>query len=201
MFQLPPLPYNYNALEPHLDEATMRVHHEKHHQGYTDKLNKALEGHDDLLAKPIEDLLKNLESLPEAVRIGVRNNGGGYFNHILFWNVMSPDGGGMPEGELATAINSSFGSFEAFKEEFSNAAGTVFGSGWAWLVKDSEGKLSVTKTSNQDCPLSQGLTPLLALDVWEHAYYLKFQNRRPEFIAAWWNVVNWKEVESRFLTK
>ncbi len=198
MFELPPLPYDYNALEPHVDEATMKVHHDKHHQGYNDKLNKALEGHDDLLSKPIEELLSNLDALPNEVRKGVQNNGGGYFNHILFWNVMSPDGGGEPEGELAEAIKSAFGDFSSFKEQFTAAASTLFGSGWAWLVKDASGALSIMTTPNQDCPLSKGLKPIIALDVWEHAYYLKYQNRRPEFIEAWWNVVNWKEAEKNF---
>ncbi len=198
MFELPPLPYDYNALEPHVDEATMIVHHDKHHQGYTDKLNKALEGHDDLQSKSIEELLTGLDSLPDEVKGGVRNNGGGYFNHLIFWNSMSPDGGGELEGALSEAINEAFGDFNSFKEQFSAAAGTLFGSGWTWLVKDSSGKLSIMTTPNQDCPLSKGLKPLLALDVWEHAYYLKYQNRRPEFIEAWWNVVNWKEAEKRY---
>ncbi len=199
MFTLPDLPYEYKALEPHLDAQTMEIHHSKHHQGYVNKLNGALEDHPDLLEKEIEDLLRNLSDLPAEVQTGVRNNGGGHANHSLFWTVMSPDGGGKPEGELLEAINSRFESFEKFQEEFETAATTQFGSGWAWLTVDSDGDLQVLSTSNQDSPLSEDETPLLCLDVWEHAYYLKYQNLRPDYVKAFWNVVNWKEVARRFL--
>ncbi|PJF39818.1 MAG: superoxide dismutase [Chloroflexi bacterium] len=196
-FELPALPYAFDALEPHIDARTMEIHHDKHHAGYTNKLNAALEGHADLQGKSIEELLANLNSLPEDIRGAVRNNGGGFANHSLFWQIMSPNGGGEPSGELADAINSAFGSFDAFKNEFSSKAGGQFGSGWGWLVVDS-GRLVVTSTPNQDTPLMEGKTPILGLDVWEHAYYLKYQNRRPDYIAAWWNVVNWDEVANRF---
>src|SRR5690606_6597066 len=178
--QLPPLPYPYNALEPHIDEQTMRIHHDKHHDTYVTKLNQALEGHPELQSKSIEDLLRGIDSVPESIRTAVRNNGGGHANHSLFWEIMSPNGGGAPSGALAAAINSAFGSFEKFKEEFTQAAANRFGSGWAWLVVDKDGKLAVTSTPNQDSPLMEGKTPILGLDVWEHAYYLKYQNRRPE---------------------
>jgi len=192
-FELPPLPYDYNALEPHIDEMTMRIHHDKHHAGYTNKLNAAIEG-TDLAGKSIEAILaKGANALP----VGVRNNGGGFANHSLFWKVMAPGGGGQPSGSLANAINRDLGSFDAFKESFGNAAATRFGSGWAWLVL-ANGKLEVYSTANQDSPLMEGKTPLLGLDVWEHAYYLKYQNRRPEYIAAWWNVVNWSAVAEAF---
>jgi Fe-Mn family superoxide dismutase len=192
-FELPPLPYDYAALEPHIDEATMRVHHDKHHAGYTNKLNAAIEG-TDLASLSIEDILgKGVDALPGAVR----NNGGGFANHSLFWQAMSPNGGGAPSGELAEAINAAFGSFDAFKEAFSNAAATQFGSGWAWLAF-ADGKLEVYSTPNQDSPLMEGKTPLLGLDVWEHAYYLKYQNRRPDYISAFWNVVNWDYVAQLF---
>ena len=196
-YELPPLPYDYNALEPHIDEQTMRIHHDKHHGGYVSKVNAALEGHADLQNKSIEDLLRSIDSVPENIRGAVRNNGGGHANHSLFWQIMSPNGGGAPSGELAEAINASFGSFEKFKEEFSDAAANRFGSGWAWLVVDN-GKLAVTSTPNQDSPLMEGKTPILGLDVWEHAYYLKYQNLRPDYIKAFWNVVNWEEVAKRY---
>jgi Fe-Mn family superoxide dismutase len=196
--ECPPLPYAYDALEPYIDEQTMRIHHDKHHQAYVNNLNAALEKHPELFDKDLVDLLKDLGSVPEDIRTAVRNSGGGHANHTMFWLMMSGDGGGSPEGPLAEAIDAGFGSFEAFKEAFSAAAATRFGSGWAWLVVDSSGKLSVISTANQDSPVSQGLTPILCLDVWEHAYYLKYQNRRGDYIGAWWSVVNWREVADRF---
>jgi Fe-Mn family superoxide dismutase len=195
-FQTPDLPYAYNALEPHIDEATMKVHHDKHHVGYTTKLNAGVEG-TEFEKKSAEDLVASLSSLPEKIRGAVRNNGGGHVNHSLFWTVMSPNGGGAPTGALADAINSAFGSFDAFKQAFSDAATSRFGSGWAWLVVDG-GKLAVMSTANQDSPLTEGKTPILGLDVWEHAYYLKYQNRRPEYIDAFFNVVNWDQVAKNF---
>ncbi|KHF41841.1 superoxide dismutase [Halalkalibacter okhensis] len=196
-YELPQLPYAANALEPHIDEATMNIHHGKHHNTYITKLNAALEGHDDLASKSIEELVSNLDAVPENIRGAVRNNGGGHANHKLFWEILSPNGGGNPTGELADAITSTFGSFDAFKEEFANAGANRFGSGWAWLVVDG-GKLAVTSTPNQDTPLMEGKTPILGLDVWEHAYYLNYQNRRPDYINAFWNVVNWDEVAKRY---
>ena len=198
-FELPPLPYGYDALEPYIDAQTMQIHHDKHHQAYTDKLNAALEKYPDLQAKPIEKLLKDLDSVPEEIRLAVRNHGGGYYNHSLFWKMMKKGGGGEAAGELKTKLDQDFGSFEEFKKQFSEVAATVFGSGWAWLVKDPAGKLAIVKTPNQDSPISQGQFPLLGIDVWEHAYYLKYQNRRPEYIENWWNVVNWEQVEALFL--
>ncbi len=204
-YELPDLPYEFNALEPHIDEQTMRIHHGKHHNAYITKVNAALEGHADLASKSIEDLVSGVASLPDNVKGAVRNNGGGHANHSLFWTVLAPagkGGGGEPSGDLASAINEAFGSFDKFKEEFANAAATRFGSGWAWLgVKG--GKLAVCSTPNQDSPLMKGIsdcdcTPILGLDVWEHAYYLKYQNRRPDYIAAFWNVVNWSAVGERF---
>jgi len=196
-FELPSLPYAHDALEPHIDARTMQLHHGKHHAAYTSNLNAALEKHPDLQNKSIEELLGNLGSIPEDIRTTVRNNGGGYANHTLFWNIMSPNGGGQPTGELAEAINSAFGSFDAFKEKFSTAAKTQFGSGWAWLtVKD--GRLGVESTPNQDTPLMGGVTPILGLDVWEHAYYLHYQNRRPDYVEAWWNVVDWDAVADNY---
>jgi superoxide dismutase, Fe-Mn family len=201
-YTLPKLPYAYDALEPHIDARTMEIHHTKHHNAYITNVNAALEGHADLAAKSIEDLIAGVASVPEAIRGAVRNNGGGTANHNLFWTVMSPDGGGAPSGELASAIDASFGSFDNFKTTFAKAAATRFGSGWAWLgVKD--GKLAVCSTPNQDSPLMKGIaecacTPVLGLDVWEHAYYLNYQNRRPDYVAAFWNVVNWDEVARRF---
>ncbi|MCH8830527.1 MAG: superoxide dismutase [Planctomycetes bacterium] len=196
-YELPALPYAFDALEPHIDARTMEIHHTKHHQAYISKVNAALEGHADLAAKTIEDLICGLATVPEEIRGAVRNNGGGHANHSLFWTVMSPDGGGEPSGELGDAITSTFSSFDNFKTEFGNAGATRFGSGWAWLSVNS-GSLVVESTANQDSPLSQGRTPILGLDVWEHAYYLNYQNRRPDYIAAFWNVVNWDEVASRF---
>ena len=195
-FSLPDLPYAHDALEPHIDTRTMQIHHGKHHQGYTNKLNAALEGHDDLQGKSVENILRDIDAVPEAIRGAVRNNGGGYANHSLFWSVMAPDGGGDPSGNLADAINDAFGSFDAFKTQFAAAAGGRFGSGWAWLAVD--GNLKVYSTANQDSPYMQGHTPILGLDVWEHAYYLNYQNRRPDYVGAWWNVVNWDEVASNY---
>ena len=194
MLSLPSLPYAYDALEPYIDARTMEIHYTKHHQGYLNKLNAALEKHPELQAYPVETLLRNLESVPEDIRTTVRNNGGGFVNHSLFWAVMSPQGGGEPQGDLAQAIAASFGSFAAFKERFSQAAATRFGSGWAWLVLTPFGDLKVYSTPNQDNPHLFDHTPLLGLDVWEHAYYLKYQNRRAEYIANWWSVVNWGQV-------
>ena len=196
-YSLPQLPYEYNALEPHIDKETMNIHHTKHHNTYVTNLNAALEGQEELSAKSLEDLLANIDSVPESIRTAVRNNGGGHANHSLFWEILSPNGGGQPEGELADAITAKFGSFETFKEEFAKAATTRFGSGWAWLtVKD--GELELSSTANQDSPLMEGKTPILGLDVWEHAYYLNYQNRRPEYINSFWNVVNWDEVSKRY---
>jgi Fe-Mn family superoxide dismutase len=196
-FSVPDLPYAYDALEPTIDEQTMHLHHDKHHQAYVDKANAALEG-TEWADKDVEEVLQNLDSLPDDKRTAVRNNGGGHYNHSLFWEMMSPDGGGEPSGELADAISSAFGSFDAFKGEFKEAGITQFGSGWAWLVKNSDGSVAVTKTANQDSPVSSGQTPLLGVDVWEHAYYLKYQNKRPEYLDAFWNVVNWDYVAERF---
>lgn len=197
-FELPKLPYAYDALEPHIDARTMEIHHSKHHQGYTNNLNAALEKHPELAGKSAGELLRDLNSVPEEIRTAVRNNGGGYKNHKIFWKVMSPDGGGEPTGALAEAINAAFGDFATFKDTFSKAGATRFGSGWAWLSKKTDGGLVVTSTPNQDTPLMEGLFPILCLDVWEHAYYLNYQNRRGDYIAAWWNVVNWEEVARRF---
>ncbi|ADK79805.1 superoxide dismutase [Sediminispirochaeta smaragdinae] len=192
-FITPDLPYAYDALEPYIDERTMRVHHDKHHAGYTAKLNNAVEG-TVYAGKSIEELLAGLDALPENIRTGVRNNGGGHYNHSLFWKVMGPKGGGKPEGALAEKIDSSFGGFDVFISEFSAAAASRFGSGWAWLAVDPNGSLSVLSTANQDSPLTQGLVPILGLDVWEHAYYLKYQNRRPEYIESFFKVINWPKV-------
>jgi Fe-Mn family superoxide dismutase len=196
-FSVPDLPYAYDALEPTIDEQTMHLHHDKHHQAYVDKANAALEG-TEWADKDVVEVLQNLDSLPADKQAAVRNNGGGHYNHSLFWEMMSPDGGGEPSGELADAINSAFGSFDAFKGELKEAGVTQFGSGWAWLVKNSDGSVAVTKTANQDSPVSSGQTPLLGVDVWEHAYYLKYQNKRPEYLDAFWNVVNWDYVAQRF---
>ena len=196
-FSLPPLPYDYAALEPHVDEQTMRIHHDKHHATYVNNLNAALESQPDLQGKSIEELLSDINSIPENIRAAVRNNGGGHANHTLFWEIMGPNGGGQPTGELAAAIDQAFGSFDAFKEQFAKAATTRFGSGWAWLLA-SGGQLEITSTPNQDSPLMEGRRPILGLDVWEHAYYLKYQNRRPDYINAWWNTVNWDAVSQRF---
>ncbi len=195
---LPDLPYPYDALEPHIDARTMEIHHTKHHQGYVNNLNKALEGHADLQARSLEDLLRGIDEVPEAIRTAVRNNGGGHANHSLFWTIMSPNGGGAPQGSLAEAIEAAFGSFEAFKEKFSAEAAGRFGSGWAWLVVDQDANLQVYSTANQDSPYMQGHTPILGLDVWEHAYYLHYQNRRPDYIQHWWNVVNWEQVARNY---
>jgi Fe-Mn family superoxide dismutase len=195
-YSVPDLPYDYDALEPHIDEATMKVHHDKHHQAYVDKANAALEG-TEWADKDVEEVLKNLSSLPDDKQKPVRNNGGGHYNHSLFWQMMSPDGGGEPDGDLAAAIEEKFGGFEDFKSEFKDAGVNQFGSGWSWLVHDGSG-LAVVSTANQDSPVSDGQTPLLGCDVWEHAYYLKYQNKRPDYIDAWWNVVNWDFVGERF---
>jgi Fe-Mn family superoxide dismutase len=195
-FEVPPLPYPYDALEPHIDEQTMRIHHDKHHQAYVDNANKALEG-TEWADRPVEDVLGSLASLPEDKRTPVRNNAGGHANHTLFWEIMGPDGGGEPEGALAEAITQAFGSLDSLKEQVNANGVGQFGSGWTWIVADSGG-LSLTKTPNQDTPLSEGKTPILGIDVWEHAYYLKYQNRRPDYLQAWWNVVNWREVARRY---
>jgi len=195
-FELPPLPYAYDALEPHLDAATMRLHHEKHHAGYVAKLNAAVAAAPELAGRPLEELLARLDSVPEAARTAIRNHGGGHHNHSLFWSSMRP-GGAPPDGELAAAIAGAFGSREAFVERFSAAAAGLFGSGWAWLTATPRGELAVETTPNQDSPLSAGRTPLVGLDVWEHAYYLRYQNRRAEYVAAWWNVVDWAAVGRR----
>ncbi len=197
-YTLPPLPYDSGALEPHIDARTMEIHHGKHHQAYINNLNAALKDHPDHQGKPIEQLIAGLDALPEGIRTAVRNNGGGHANHSLFWQIMKPQGGGEPTGALAQAITSEVGGFAAFKEAFTKAATTRFGSGWAWLVVGKDGKLAVTSTPNQDSPIMEGLTPLLGLDVWEHAYYLNYQNRRPDYITAWWNTVNWEEVGRRY---
>ena len=194
--ELPALPYGYNALEPHIDEQTMRIHHDKHHAAYVAKLNGALEGHGDLAGRPVEELVSDLSSVPEGIRGAVRNNGGGHANHTLFWQVMGPSGGGEPTGKVADAINSTFGSYDVFKEQLANAGATRFGSGWAWLI-DAGSTLTIESTPNQDTPLMEGKKPILGVDVWEHAYYLNYQNRRPDYIAAWFNVINWEEVNRR----
>lgn len=197
MYSLPELPYDYKALEPHIDEKTIRIHHDKHHAGYVNNLNKALEGKDDLLNKDIDDLIRNLSQVPEEIKTAVQNNGGGHANHSLFWTIMGPGKGSNPDGTLNDAITSTFNSIEVFQQLFEKAAMTRFGSGWAWLVVDNK-KLEVTSTANQDSPLSEGKTPILGIDVWEHAYYLKYQNLRADYIKAWWQVVNWQEVGKRF---
>ncbi len=197
-FQLPPLPYPSDALEPSIDKQTMEIHHGKHHAAYVTNLNKALEQAPDLQNKSIEELLKNnLAAVPESIKTAVRNNGGGHINHSMFWTILGPKAGGSPTGNLAAAINSAFGSFDKFKEQFADAAAKRFGSGWAWLVKDGN-KVAITSTANQDNPIMEGKYPIIGLDVWEHAYYLKYQNRRPEYVTAWWNVVRWDEAEKRF---
>ena len=197
-FTLPPLPYAPDALEPHIDKTTMEIHHGKHHNAYVTNLNKALESAPDLAGKSIEELLaNNCAIVPENIRTAVRNNGGGHINHSMFWKIMGPGGGGAPVGNVAQAINGTFGSFDSFKEKVNQAGATRFGSGWAWLVKSGD-KIDVISTANQDSPIMEGKFPVLGVDVWEHAYYLKYQNRRPDYLAAWWNVVNWQEVENRF---
>ncbi|MWC29968.1 superoxide dismutase [Paenibacillus sp. MMS18-CY102] len=196
--QLPALPYANNALEPHFDETTMEIHHDRHHNAYVTNLNAALESAPELQSKSIEDLIADLNSVPEAIRTAVRNNGGGHANHSLFWETIGPNGGGAPTGKLADAIASELGGFDKFKEDFAKAGATRFGSGWAWLALGQDGKLKVYSLPNQDSPIMEGDTPLLGLDVWEHAYYLKFQNKRPDYIAAFWNVVNWEAVGQRY---
>ena len=199
-FELPKLSYAVDALEPYVDAQTMTIHHDKHHQAYVTNLNNALEKHPELSGKPLEDLLRDLNAVPEDIRLAARNHGGGTWNHTMFWEVMAPKAGGAPKGELAKAIDSAFSSFDNFKAEFEKAANGRFGSGWAWLVKKGSG-LAVLSTANQDNPMSEGMTPLLTLDVWEHAYYLKYQNRRAEYVTNWWNVVNWDAVAARFSAK
>jgi Fe-Mn family superoxide dismutase len=196
-FTLPKLPYDFNALEPHIDAKTMEIHHGKHHQAYVNNLNAAIEKHPELASKSIEDLLTDLNSVPEDIRPAVRNNGGGHWNHSMFWEIMSGKGGGEPKGALADAIKAAFGDFAAFKEKFNAAGVGRFGSGWAWLVKDGKG-VAIMSTPNQDNPAMEGKTAVMGVDVWEHAYYLNYQNRRPDYLAAWWNVVNWDEVGKRF---
>lgn len=197
-YQLPELPYAYDALEPYIDVETMHLHHDKHHNTYVTNLNAAVEKHPELFNKTVEELVTDLASVPEDIRTAVRNNGGGHVNHTMFWEIMGPNAGGEPTGDLKKAIDETFGSFDKFKEEFAKAATTRFGSGWAWLVVGKDGKLSIVSTANQDSPLSDGLTPVLGLDVWEHAYYLKYKNVRPDYIKAFWNVVNWDEVAKRY---
>jgi len=197
-FELPPLPYPADALEPHIDARTMEIHHDKHHNAYLTKLNAALEGKAALAGKSAVDILRNIKEVPDDIRQGVINNGGGYVNHTLFWDIMAPNAGGEPGGKIGDDIKKVWGGFDKFKDEFSNAAATRFGSGWAWLGLDASGRLHVGSTANQDSPYMQGHVPILGLDVWEHAYYLKYQNRRPDYIAAWWNIVNWKKVDELF---
>jgi Fe-Mn family superoxide dismutase len=194
--QLPPLPYAFDALEPHIDAQTMQIHHGKHHQAYVTNLNAALEKHPELQSKTVEELLKGINSVPEDIRTAVRNNGGGHANHTMFWQIMAPNAGGAPTGAIAEAITSTFGGFDKFKEEMNKAGATRFGSGWAWL-NDVGGKLVIESTANQDSPIMDGKKPIFGIDVWEHAYYLKYQNRRPDYLAAWWNVVNWAEINKR----
>ena len=196
-YTLPPLAYPYNALEPHIDARTMEIHHTKHHQAYINNVNNAIKGKADLENKSVEDLIADLNAVPEDIRAVVRNNGGGHANHTLFWTVIGPKAGGTPVGSVAAAINQTFGSFDAFKEKFAQAAATRFGSGWAWASVAKDGKLEISSTPNQDSPIMEGKIPILGIDVWEHAYYLHYQNRRPDYIAAFWNVVNWQEVEKR----
>jgi len=196
--EVPPLPYDYNALEPHIDEQTMHLHHDKHHAAYVNNLNAALEKYPDLQGKSAEELIRDLNSLPDDIRTAVRNNGGGHVNHTMFWQIMGPNGGGEPTGAIGDAIKQTFGSFDAFKQQFNDAGVKRFGSGWAWLCRDGSGGLHIESTANQDNPISDGHTPIFGNDVWEHAYYLKYQNRRPEYLNAWWNVVNWDEVNKRF---
>jgi Fe-Mn family superoxide dismutase len=196
-YELPPLPYDYDALEPYIDTQTMQIHHDKHHAAYVTNLNNAIKG-TDLGSQSIDDLVRNLASVPENIRTAVRNNAGGHSNHSMFWQIMKPNGGGEPTGALADAINATFNSFDAFKAAFNDAGVKRFGSGWVWLVLDQNGKLSITSTANQDSPLTDGLYPVMGNDVWEHAYYLKYQNRRPDYLAAWWNVLNWDEIARRY---
>ena len=197
-YEVPPLPYAYDALEPHIDKETMTLHHDKHHQAYVTNLNAAIEKHPELGSKSPDELIKDLDAIPEDIRPAVRNNGGGHVNHSMFWEIMKPGGGGAPTGPLAEAINTTFGSLDALKTAFNDAGVKRFGSGWTWLVKTADGKLAVVSTANQDNPMSEGHTPIMGNDVWEHAYYLKYNNRRPEYLAAWWNTVNWEVITKRF---
>jgi len=197
-FTVPPLPYDYGALEPHIDTQTMQIHHDKHHAAYVNNLNAALEGNADLQNATIEEILNNIKDVPESIRQAVINNGGGHANHTMFWEIMGPNGGGEPSGALAQAINTAFGDFNSLKAKINDAGVKRFGSGWSWLVTGQDGKLQVISTANQDSPYLQGLTPILGVDVWEHAYYLKYQNRRPDYLNAWWNTVNWEAVAKRF---
>lgn len=196
--ELPPLPYDTAALEPHIDKETMQIHHDKHHAAYVNNLNAALEKYPDLQNKSAEELIRDLDSVPEDIRTAVRNNAGGHVNHTMFWQIMGPDGGGAPTGAIADAIKTSFGDFESFKKQFADAGVKRFGSGWVWLVGGKKNELQIVSTPNQDNPMSDGMTPILGNDVWEHAYYLKYQNRRPDYLNAWWNTVNWDEVNKRF---
>ncbi len=197
-FEVPPLPYDYNALEPYIDTQTMQLHHDKHHAAYVNNLNNALQAHAQLASWTVEDLVRRINEVPESIRTAVRNNAGGHVNHSMFWQIMKPNGGGEPTGELGSAIQQAFGSFDQFKAAFNDAGVKRFGSGWAWLVLDRGGKLQVISTANQDSPLMDGMFPVMGNDVWEHAYYLKYQNRRPDYLAAWWNVVNWDEIAHRY---
>lgn len=197
-YSLPPLPYNYNALEPYIDSETMQIHHDKHHLAYVNNLNSALEKYPDFFEKSAEELITDLNDVPEEIRIAVRNNAGGHVNHSMFWQIMSPDGGGEPTGELAEEIGKNFGSFSEFQNKFNEAGLKRFGSGWVWLVKTNDGKLEIISTANQDNPMTEGYIPVLGNDLWEHAYYLKYKNMRADYLKAWWNVVNWQEVENRF---
>ena len=197
-YELPPLPYPFNALEPHIDAKTMEIHHDKHHQAYITNANNALKDHPDLAAKPVDELIANLSQVPESIRTVVRNNAGGHSNHSFFWQIMAPNAGGAPKGKLAEAITATFGSVDAFKEKFQAAGASRFGSGWAWLVVNKEGKLEITSTPNQDSPIMEGLKPVIGIDVWEHSYYLLYQNKRPDYLKAWWNVVNWDQAEKNF---
>jgi Fe-Mn family superoxide dismutase len=198
-YELPPLSYPFNALEPHIDAKTMEIHHDKHHQAYITNANNALKDHPDLAAKPVDELIANLSQVPESIRTTVRNNAGGHSNHSFFWKIMAPNAGGTPKGKLADAITATFGSIDAFKEKFQAAGAGRFGSGWAWLVVNKEGNLEVISTPNQDSPIMDGLKPVIGLDVWEHSYYLLYQNRRPDYLKAWWNVVSWDQAEQNFL--
>ncbi len=197
-FEVPPLPYGYDALEPYIDTETMHLHHDKHHAAYVNNLNAALKDQTQFASMDVDELMRHINDVPESIRTAVRNNGGGHSNHSMFWQIMGPNAGGSPTGELASAINSTFGSFDAFKAAFNDAGAKRFGSGWAWLILDQSGKLQVVSSANQDSPLMDGNYPILGNDVWEHAYYLKYQNRRPDYLAAWWNVVNWDEVAKRY---
>jgi superoxide dismutase, Fe-Mn family len=197
-YELPPLSYPFNALEPHIDAKTMEIHHDKHHQAYITNANNALKDHPDLAAKPVDELIANLSQVPESIRTVVRNNAGGHSNHSLFWKIMAPNAGGSPKGKLAEAITATFGSVDAFKEKFQAAGASRFGSGWAWLVINKEGKLEITSTPNQDSPIMEGLKPIIGIDVWEHSYYLLYQNKRPDYLKAWWNVVRWDQAEKNF---